>query len=61
MKDLGFILLMKRRELNEETGVKDFSGTGEVMFVAERPSTRRGKVPDNLDIEFFKLLRKFNL
>ena len=46
---------------HEETGVKGFFGTGRVMFVAERPSTRGGKVPDNLDIEFFKLLRKFNL
>ena len=46
---------------HEETGVKGFFGTGKVMFVAERPSTRGGKIPDNLDIEFFKLLRKFNL
>jgi len=46
---------------HEETGVKGFFGTGRVMFVAERPSTRGGKIPDDLDIEFFKLLRKFNL
>ena len=47
--------------LHEETGVKGFFGIGKVMFVAERPSTRGGKIPDNLDIEFFKLLRKFDL
>jgi len=46
---------------HEEMEVKGFFGTGKVIFVAERPSTRGGKIPDDLDVEFFRLLRKFNL
>ena len=44
---------------DEETGVKGFFGTGRIIFVCERPSTRGGKLPDKLDKQFYSLLKKY--
>ena len=41
--------------------VKGFFGTGPIMFVCQRPSTRGGKIPSTLDLRFYKLLEKYGL
>ncbi|MEM2922446.1 MAG: uracil-DNA glycosylase family protein [Candidatus Bathyarchaeia archaeon] len=45
----------------DEVDIRGFFGTGDVMLVAERPSTRGGKIPAPLDMEFLRLLRKYGL
>jgi len=43
---------------SEDSGVKGFFGTGEIFFVCQRPSTR-GNIPDQADLLFYDLLRKY--
>jgi hypothetical protein len=44
----------------EESGVKGFFGTGNVIFVCQRPSTQGGKFKEHRDtLEFYKLLKKY--
>ncbi|MCC6018931.1 MAG: hypothetical protein LM601_07865 [Candidatus Verstraetearchaeota archaeon] len=43
----------------EDGDVKGFLGTGDVIFVCERPSMRGGVAPDDLDLKFYGLLEKY--
>jgi hypothetical protein len=43
----------------EDGGVKGFFGTGNIVFVCERPSMRGGRAPDEWDLQFYSFLKKY--
>ena len=46
---------------DEELQIEGFFGTGKVMFIAERPSTRAGRIPSLIDQKFYEILKKNGL
>lgn len=43
---------------SEDNRVKGFLGTGKVIFICPRPSTR-GKIPSQADLHFYELMKKY--
>lgn len=44
---------------SEDGKVKGFFGTGDVVFVCQRPSTRGGRIPNKWDLKFYGLLKEY--
>ena len=44
---------------SEDGKVKGFFGTGDVVFVCQRPSTRGGRIPNKWDLKFYGLLEEY--